>query len=491
MEKIVKIKEWFIYTIVFIAGAIILILEILGTRILAPFYGTTVYVWAATITVTLFSLALGYFSGGYIADKFKKNILNILIFFSGTFIITIPFIKTHILLLSESLDYKFGIFFSCLIIFSMPLILLGAVTPYALKMVTEEFLHLGIKAGKLYAISTVGSLAGAIVTVFFLIPFFGIKSILFGIGFLLIIISFIFIFLEKSNKIYLIFYSIFFPVIYLLLTSIPRPYFLNETEIKYVTDTPYFNLKVIQQKNIRSLILDGCLQSDYDVSQKSFIVPYLKLFAKTVERQKDIKNILILGLGGGGAQSYLKNKDIKIDFVEIDKKVVDIAKEYFNFNGTVYIDDARYFIKRSQKKYDIILADIYGAFVFYHYVLSKEAIFEMKKILNENGIFVINLIGNVDSKTFYCDDNYILAVNETLKTNFRNIRLIATNSGISNILIYASDNDIKIADGLEVKVKNKGVTLTDDYNPFDLMAKKNLKQLWKNQILMLGREALL
>jgi len=491
MEKIKMITQRFIYTVIFFTGAIILIIEILATRILAPFYGTTIYVWAATITVTLFSLALGYFLGGNIADNLKKNVLNIFTFFSGIFIISIPFIKTHILLLSEGLDYRLGIFFSCFIIFSIPLILLGAITPYALKILTKDLSNLGIKAGKLYAISTIGSLAGAIATVFFLIPFFGINSIVFGIGFLLIIISFIFIFLEKANKNYFIFYLIFFLLIFILLTSIPKPYFLNATEIKNVIDTLYFNLKVIQQRNIRSLILDGCLQSDYDVYKKNFVVPYLKLFAETVEIQKNIKNILILGLGGGGAQNYLKNKNIKIDFVEIDKKIVDIAKEYFDFNGTVYIDDARHFIRNSHKKYDIIFADVYGAFIFYHYVLSKEAFFEMKKILNDNGIIVINLIGNINSKTLNCEDNYIFAVNETLRTNFKNIKLIATNLGMSNILIYASDGDIKTVSGLEVKVQKKGIILTDDYNPFDLMARKNLQQLWKNQILMLGREALL
>lgn len=178
-----KLKIYFFYLTIFITGAVILVIEILGTRILAPFYGSTIFVWSSLISITLAFLALGYFLGGKIVDKKPDiNLLYWIIFIAGIAILIIPKIDKFVLLKTDFLGLRFGPLISSFILFSIPLFLLGMVSPFAVRIKTKIVDKVGVTAGNLYAISTLGCLAGGLLTGFYFVPSFSVKSIVVGVG---------------------------------------------------------------------------------------------------------------------------------------------------------------------------------------------------------------------------------------------------------------------------------------------------------------------
>ena len=174
-----RLKYYFFYFTIFVSGAVVLIVEILGTRVLAPFYGSTIYVWSSLISVTLAFLALGYWFGGGLADK-RPNIdlLYWIVFIGGLAILLIPSYDKFILIQTDRFGLRYGPLISAFIIFAPSLFLFGTISPFAVKMRARTLDHLGVTAGNLYAIATFGSLAGGLLAGFYLIPNFSIKFII-------------------------------------------------------------------------------------------------------------------------------------------------------------------------------------------------------------------------------------------------------------------------------------------------------------------------
>lgn len=160
---------------VFVAGFAIMALEILGSRLLAPTFGSSIFVWGSLIGVFLISMAAGYFFGGRISLKSPSlGVLTLLAVGAALFILFIPSISKPV---CQGIDGVFnserwGSLFSTIILFSFPLCLLGGISPYAIRLLSRTVETVGDTAGNLYAISTVGSFLGTIITAFYLIPFF-------------------------------------------------------------------------------------------------------------------------------------------------------------------------------------------------------------------------------------------------------------------------------------------------------------------------------
>ena len=174
-----------LYGTVTITGAAVMILELLGTRIIGPFYGVSLYVWSSLIAVTLIALALGYFIGGHCADRFPGIRLGHVILFSALATMLIPFLSGPVLLLTNSLDLRAGAFVSALLLFTLPLTALAMVGPYVIKHATRDLSGVGTASGTVYAVSTIGSVAGTLLLGFYLLPLFGTRAILLSLSLLL------------------------------------------------------------------------------------------------------------------------------------------------------------------------------------------------------------------------------------------------------------------------------------------------------------------
>ncbi len=182
----------FLLMIAFICGAVVMGIELVGSRILSPFFGNSIFVWGSLISVFMGALSLGYYIGGWYSDKNPSiNKLAMIIFFSAIFILLIPVFGKSInnFISGLNLDVRWASLFSSLILFFAPIAALGVVSPYIIKMNTSELDKIGMSAGSVYAISTLGSIIGTIATSFYLISLIGVSAIFYCYGILLIIIS--------------------------------------------------------------------------------------------------------------------------------------------------------------------------------------------------------------------------------------------------------------------------------------------------------------
>ncbi len=196
-------KKYFLEIVVFLCGAVVMAFEIIGSRMLGPYVGTSMLVWTSIIGVILLSLSVGYYWGGRIADKLPRpDILSFIIFVSALFIIFSTFLKDDILKLLLNLisNIKIVSVLASLILFTIPSVLLGMVSPYAARIKMKSIEKSGSTVGNLYAISTIGSILGVFLAGFYLIPNFKITNILLLLSIVLIAVS---LFLNSIHRFYL------------------------------------------------------------------------------------------------------------------------------------------------------------------------------------------------------------------------------------------------------------------------------------------------
>ncbi len=196
-------KKYSLEIVVFICGAVVMAFEIIGSRMLGPYVGTSIFVWTSIIGVILLSLSLGYFWGGRIADRRPEaKILALIILLSAIFIAVSTIIKDNLLtyLLNAIYDIRIVSVISSLLLFTVPSILLGMVSPFAARLKMKNITRSGATVGNLYAISTVGSIIGVFLSGFYLIPSFRITKILFLFSIILIITSLFLHFVFRKVK---------------------------------------------------------------------------------------------------------------------------------------------------------------------------------------------------------------------------------------------------------------------------------------------------
>ena len=253
MKLIKKIGK--LEIIIFISGSVVMILELIGSRIVAPYLGTSIFVWSALIGIILAALSLGYYLGGHFS-KTNPNIefLSKTLLFGGLAILLITIIREPVLRLSMELGVKAGAVVATLSLFTLPSIIMGMVSPYAIRLKTQDIKEAGEVAGKLYALSTVGSIIGTFLAGFYLIPTFGSQHILFGLSITLILVSFL------SNK------RIF--SLFILILAIGIFFFSSSSSLNlvYEADSAYNHIIVKDSfdnigREIRSLYLATELHS--------------------------------------------------------------------------------------------------------------------------------------------------------------------------------------------------------------------------------------
>lgn len=199
-------RNLILYFIAFGGGYILLGLEITASRVLAPYFGNSIYVWGSLISVFLMALSIGYYIGGIVSDKIPKFfVLGIIMMIASLFILIIPitYLPVSIFIVNTNIEFRLSVLLACLVFFLIPSVLLGMVSPYTIKLMASNLETIGKTAGNVYSISTIGSISGAIIASFFLIPTIGTRSILYSFGitlFLFGIICMIFNRFAKSAK---------------------------------------------------------------------------------------------------------------------------------------------------------------------------------------------------------------------------------------------------------------------------------------------------
>jgi spermidine synthase len=439
---------WSIRFNVFAAGAAVMALEIMGSRLLAPVFGNSVFVWGSLIGIVMSSLSAGYFLGGKLADRLPSfRTFSIIILAAGFFTILIPISSPLVLELVfySGLGEQYGPLLATTLLLSAPTILLGMISPYAIRLATKNIVKVGGISGSLYSISTGGSILGTFFTVFLLIPSFGVRSIIFSIGVVLISISLIGLANIERVVTIIIAGSLMMPSTIFLAGTLS----VYSGDLVYQTDTPYNSLNVVDNhaRGVRTLWLNSMPHSAayLNDSNKSVFL-YTDYFHLAFVFNPKIENVLFIGGGGfSGPKKFLEDyTKISVDVVEIDSQVVDIAKNYFDLKDdprlNVYVEDGRVFLSRTDSKYDLIVLDAYSKTYAPFHLLTLEFMESIEEHLKPNGVLVSNLISSLIGDT----SDLLRAEYKTANKVFSHIYLFYTRtssmSQVQNIILIGSLN---------------------------------------------------
>jgi spermidine synthase len=392
---------------VFTCGALVMIYEIIGSRIVSPFIGTSTYVWTSLIGVILGALSLGYWLGGKTADRKPQiKILAAVIFLAaGAVAATILFKDIFLSFIARSslmLELKSVV--AALILFAPASVLLGFVTPYAVKLKMISLADSGKTVGRLYALSTVGSILGTFLAGFLLIPLVGSTRTLYLIVVCLVALSVLlapFAF-SKANITVLIMF------VFGIATGELQSYLLLKTNDLHDFDTEYSRVQVFTMKDdatgrqVRALAFDPhFIQSKMFLDSDELASEYLRYYHLVRHFKPDFQTTLLIGGAGYSfPKDFLKKYPGKqIETVEIDPQMTEIAREYFNLrenpNLKIVHEDGRIFLNRSDAaKYDAVFLDAFGSlFTVPFHLTTVEAVREISRVLKDDGIVVFNAGG--------------------------------------------------------------------------------------------------
>ncbi|MFQ6010590.1 MAG: spermidine synthase [Nitrososphaerales archaeon] len=451
-----NIKAWRLRFDVFIAGAIVMALEIAGSRVLAPYFGNTIFVWGSLIGVVLASLSLGYFLGGRIADRSPSFFQFSLIILGAGLSILVMSVASPLILESVfliDLGERYGPLLATSILLIIPGTLLGMVSPYAVKLSAERLERIGGISGNLYSLSTVGSIFGTFITVFILIPELGVRSILFALGLTLVAISL----LGLDNM------ARGLVVIIILVASIPAlPLSIGSNfrsgDLVFEKDSPYNHIEIIDDPNsgIRTLRLNGLRHSAmYTDGSLEAVYTYTDYFHLPLLFNPSIKDVLFIGGGGfTGPKKFLSlYEDVTIDVVEVDGAVANAAIEYFNVTDNsrlnIIVEDGRIHLTRTEKKYDLIVLDAYSKTYIPFHLMTQEFFHEVDDSLSPDGVIISNIIASIIGDT----SDIFRAQYRTISTTMPNVYVFPTvgsTGTVQNVMVLATKSTER-HDPLEIR----------------------------------------
>ncbi len=384
----------FLQATAFITGMTIMGLEMLASRFLAPFFGTSTYVWATIIGMAMIALSLGYLLGGRWADRNPRA--------SGLYkVITAAACLTFIIPLGRIISrighegalslswttFILGLFGS-LALFFLPMMLLATISPYLIRLVARTVGTVGSTSGNIYSISTVGSIAGVFLTTFIGMPYLGVVETLLAYGLLLLAVGI----LGLRNPRLLALGAV------LITLAVLLPVQFRDKSIVFEGESVYNYVKVVRSAD-RALLLklnEGIGSQSVYYENDIYTGGIWDYFLAPLLYMPDASRVLIIGFAGGTvARQYLSLSNTSVVGVEIDPLVVRVAKRYFGVKESdrlrIATADGRTYLSLHKEKFDIILMDAFNPPTIPFHLATREFFELVKDRLNPGGLFAINL----------------------------------------------------------------------------------------------------
>ncbi|MBL7897047.1 MAG: fused MFS/spermidine synthase [Crocinitomicaceae bacterium] len=395
----------FLFTLAFIEGASVMACELFSAKMIAPFFGGSIYVWAAVLGITLFALMSGYYSGGYIsARKKSENTVYWVLILAGIFMMMMPYTSVWIMTANLNMSVQLGSTVSLLIFMFPPLLLMGMTSPLIINLINTQLDETGKSAGSVYAISTMGGIVATFLVGFYLLPEFGIKTPCFLFGAALLILPLIALLRSKIFSAGLV----LIPVIYFGFQSQAKsPDEVDGIHVVYESEGVLGQIKVVDMYYPtltrgyvpgRSLMVNNTAQTIMDLENPQFdLWAWSHYFPTAVSIFPEGSDVLLLGLGGGTLVRQFERLNFKMDVVEIDQRVKDVALDYFfiDTSTNIIIDDARRYVNTCEKKYDVITLDLFLNETPPVHVLTVESFEKIKSMLNPGGMVMMNFYGYI------------------------------------------------------------------------------------------------
>ena len=472
-------------------GGIILIVEILGAKMLSPFFGASHFVWTAQIAVTLVSLAAGYFFGGWLADRSPKlHRLYYCILLAGLYLCLAIAAFQPMAYFCLRFDLAIGSALASFGLFFVPLTLLAVTGPFAIRALTQSTQTVGAQVGRVSAISTLGSVLGAVAVGYLIIPFAPNTVTMFVSALVLFLIAgtYFLLWLRRSKT--MIQTSATLAIAAAAgIAGIRAEAFANTAHLTELArrNSNFGLMQVLESSDGTRYYLNDLLRQniyDSNTQQSLTIFTYMLHYLAGAYAER-LDTALVIGLGVGIVPRQLAAEGVRVDVVEINPRVADIARDFFGFDPAqvnLHIDDGRHFLRATSRQYDAILLDAFLGDSSPAHLMTAECFQSIKSRLRPHGVFVINCFGYFRPKK----DFFVQSLAKTLSAVFPSLRV--HDSARGNVFFVASTQPNlnspratdfsavhpKIQSAVQATWRNivdpsphRGVLLRDDYNPVE------------------------
>jgi predicted membrane-bound spermidine synthase len=490
----------FLFLTAAIGGAAVLVVEILGAKMLAPYVGTSHYVWTAQIAVTLVSLAAGYAAGGWLADRSPRlywiywALVLAAAWLGGATIVCEPvaFACLRFRLAAGSLLASAALYF-------VPLALLAMIGPFLVRVLTISVSSVGTTMGRLTAISTLGSVGGTLLIGYVLIPLLPNSGTMFATAGTLVALSAVYFLVWERSQLppAAVAGGVAALLGFLGTTQLPFGSIGGMREV-HRRNSNFGLMQVLDAAGgaRRFFLNDLLMQNGYLTAERrsaSLFTYMLHDLARAYG--EEIREVLCIGMGIGIVPRQFAEEGARVDVVEINPTVVPIARQYFDFRPEIlnlHIGDGRHYLRAGTNRYDAVVLDAFLGESPPSHLMTREAFQDVRRRLRPEGVLVMNTFCKFESGK----DFLVASLDRTLKAVFRSVRIHAAGSG--NVFFVASDranlgmrqapdlsrvpSDIqptmeRMLASTETVDARHGRILTDDYNPVEVRDAANREEL--------------
>lgn len=474
----IRLKRFFLILTAFISGAAVMVIELAANRVLTPWYGNSLYTWTGLIGIILIAMSGGYYLGGWLSEKNPRfTLLGYLLAGAGGLTMLIPVLKAVFNNGFDSGSPLWGPVVSSLLLFALPGLLLGAVSPFTIRLIsmTTDDRHIGLSAGVIAMFSTLGSVAGTFASGFLLIPLLDLSTLFRSTGGILILLSIVsFVVLDGHRT-----SSARFAAVLLIITIggiLPWLPTISTAPLNLVWEKTsfYHRIRVFQDRlsnedTLTSLMLDTTNEGARYDRDETIPVYYQRYWELATAFLPSIENAAFLG---GGAYTMpiavvRRYPTARVDVFEIDPEVVTVGRKFFGIGEFPAIHatagDARRMLRLSDRRYDLIFGDAYnGIRCIPAHLLTEEFFQLVNSRLASGGIFMMNITSAVEGPSALLFQSVI----KTLSGVFPHIRAFRASvmgtEDSGNIILAASGQDLTTSGNpLEMHPRTLGLLRTE------------------------------
>jgi spermidine synthase len=465
--------DWLLLLLVASSGMTTMAVEMAASRLLGPYFGDSILVWANLIGLILIYLSLGAYLGGRWADRRPRaELLLTITALSAFWVGLIPLVAAPVLRLAQNAFGRSaaelaaydalqigGSFVSVLVLLAPPVILLGTVSPFAIRLLTRRAHRAGSSAGRVYALSTAGSIVGTFSPVLITIPLLGTARTFYLFGILLLSVSLVGLIAVRARRRALL-TGLALALIFCLAAFLPPRVVKADERAIFETESRYNYIQVLQLDRVRYLMLNEGqgVHSIYDPDQLATfgtwdLLTIAPLIVEPPFGIDQVERICVIGLAGGtvARQATALYGPVPIDGVEIDPAIIDVGRRFFDMNQDnlhVLATDGRFYLENSPHQYDLIAVDAYRLPYIPFQLATSEFFGTARAHLTDRGVLAIN-VGRTAT-----DYRMVEAMAATLGQHFAHVRAIDLADTFNTILI-AADTEIDV-DNLAINAQQAG-----------------------------------
>lgn len=490
-SKTPEIPAGLLEMVVFTSGAVVMIYELAGARMTAPYLGTSSYVWTAIIGIILGSLSLGYYLGGRWADKDTKLVnLSYVLLAAGVLVAMTGWLSDWMqgVIAGSTWPIEMRTTTVSLVLFAPAAVMFGMVSPYAIRLKLKSLSDSGEQVGKLYAISTFGSIVGTFAAGFVLIPAMGTERLILSLAVVLVMLSGLVNMSTMKTKWWGV--GVLLVLVGLRWSSVVRGQEnivdvdtgYSRVQIKYMWDS-------IQDREVVVLSTGvDWVQSAMYPGTDQLVLDYAQLMKAYEVYHSEPDNVLVIGGAAYSLPRYLvgEHPETEVTVVEIDPGMTEIAREYFELEDNermeIIHEDGRIFLNQNERQFDVVMMDAFGgAYSIPFQMVTREAMVGMGDALSEDGVLVANVIGAPAGEK----SEFMRRVQATMEKVFGEVTLIMSEpenpEKVQNVIFVATKEKVGFGElaGVEEYVERLWTgevgevpILTDDYAPVEYLARQ-------------------